>query len=92
VPVASGAAGSIAGVPVRIVPDSRERPDIAGGCDAVILGPAGVGKTGLAGGASDRCRADEGLEFSRVGEPGAVVADLGQQPGAKSRTDSGERW
>jgi hypothetical protein len=83
------AAGPVAGLPVRVVPDRGERPNVAGRSDAVVLGAPGVHEAGLAGGTSDRGDAGESLESSRVGEPAAVVADLGQQPGTESDPEPG---
>ena len=49
-----------------------------------------VHQQALAGGDGDRGRAGVGLQAAGVAEPGAVIADLAQHPGAGERADAGE--
>ena len=46
----------------------------------------------LAAGAGDWRRSGEGFQAAGVGEPCAVVADLGQHPGAGQVAQAGESW
>jgi len=44
----------------------------------------------LAGGAGDRCGAGVGLQRPGIGEPVAVIAELGEHPGTGDRSQAGK--
>ena len=77
-PIPSFAPDAVAGVPLGVVADRGECPDVAGRGDPVVLGSSGVDECRAAGGAGDRGGAGECLERARVREPVVVVADLGE--------------
>lgn len=70
--------------------EGRERSHVAGGGQPLVLDLAVMDHGGLAGRAGDRCCSGVGLEGAGVGEPVAVVADLGQDSGAGQVGESGE--
>lgn len=67
-----------------------ERPGEADGGKPVVLHPAIGDDLAPAGCPCDRGRAGEGFEGSRVGEAVAVIADLGEEPGAGLFTRPGK--
>lgn len=69
---------------------SGESPDPARGGEAVVLDPAEGDRDAAPGRAGDRCGSGVGLQRAGVGEPSAVVADLGQDAGAGEVGQAGE--
>ena len=74
-----------------VVADRGEGPDVAGRGQALVLDPS-VHDPCLAAGAGDRGGPGVGLERAGVGEAGAVVADLGEHPGAGERDRGRGSW
>lgn len=67
-----------------------EGPEEAGVVEPVVLHSAAADVVLLAGGAGDGGRARVCLEAAGVGEPGAVVSDLGEHPGAELDAETGK--
>src|SRR5271166_314769 len=59
-----------------------EGPDPAGGGESVVFDVAVGDADGASGGPDDGRGSGVGLQCAHVGESGAVVADLGEHPGA----------
>src|SRR5437764_1880131 len=67
-----------------------EGPEESDGVESVVFDSAAGDGDAAAGGAGDGGGAGVGLERAGVGEPGAVVADFGEHPGAGEIGQAGE--
>ncbi len=90
VPVSGGAAGVEVAAGTGRRPQRREGPDRADRGETPILDMAVQHYGFLAAGAGDRCGSGEGFESAGISEAGAVIADLGEYPGAGQHPQAGE--
>src|SRR6185312_4338617 len=67
---------------VEAAEEAAEEVALAGGVEPVVLDFAAGDGSGFAGGAGDGGGAGVGLEAFGILEPGSVIADLGEHPGA----------
>jgi transposase InsO family protein len=85
------AASLIVGSSGGVVSDRGERPDVAGGGEAVILGSSCADPVRLARCSGHGRSTDVCLERSAVGEPVGVVPDLGKKTSSGQGTGTWER-
>ena len=90
VPISGGAAGVEVAARAGRGAQRRQGPDRADGCQAAVLDVSVQHHGFLAAGAGDRGGSGEGFEPAGVSEAGAVVADLGEHPGAGQLSQAGE--
>ena len=70
--------------------DRRERPEVAGMVEPVVLHPSAADGGLLSGGSGDGRGTGIGLEPAGIGEPSAVVSCLGQHPGTELDAKAGK--
>ena len=90
VPVSGGAAGVEVAAGAGRGAQRRQRPHRADGGQAPVFDMPMQHNGFLAAGAGDRGGSGEGFQPAGIGEAGAVVADLGQYPGAGQIPQAGK--
>ena len=90
VPISGGAAGVVVAACARRCAKRSQSPDRADGGQAPVFDMPVQDNGFLAAGAGDWGGSGEGFQPAGVSEAGAVVADLGQDPGTGQHPESGE--
>src|SRR5882757_11174545 len=90
VPVSGGAASVEVAAGSRGGTQRGQGPDGADSVEAPVFDMTVQDNGFLAAGPGDGCRSGERFEAAGVGEPGAVITDLGEHPGAGEHAQTGE--